>query len=135
MKAAMKAKDKTRLDTTRLLLSAIQYEEMQKKVDELPEAALVSLLQRELGRRKEEIEFAEKANRAEAKEKLLTEIKVIEEFLPQQLNEAELEKIITQIKSSDPSANMGSVMKNLKENYSGQYDGALASQIAKRVFT
>lgn len=130
----MKEKDKLRLDTTRLLLSAIQYEEMQKKVDTLPDAAIVPLLQREVGRRKEEFDFAEKANRSDLKERLLTEIKIIEEFLPRQLNETELEKIITDIKSADSSANLGVAMKNLKERYPGQYDGSLASQIAKKIF-
>ncbi len=134
VKAAMKSKDKTRLDTTRLLLSAIQYEEMQKKVDELPEASAISLLQREVGRRKEEMEYVEKAGRSELIEKLNYEIKIIEEFLPQQLNADEIEKIITQIKESSPASNMGLVMKSLKENYAGQYDGATASQIAKKIF-
>lgn len=134
VKAAMKSKDKVKLDTARLLLSAIQYEEMQKGVEPIPEASAVALMQREIGRRKEEMEFAEKANRPEMKEKLLYEIKVIEEFLPTQLSAGDLEKIITDIKSENPAANMGIAMKNLKEKYSGQYDGALASQIAKKVF-
>ena len=134
IKAAMKSKDKVRLDTTRLLLSAIQYEEMQKKVDSLPEPAAVAVLQREIGRHKEELEYAEKANRPEQIEKLAMQMKIIEEFLPKQLSSEELEKIISGIKTSDPASNMGLVMKNLKENYAGQYDGATASQIAKKVF-
>lgn len=134
VKSAMKNKDKVRLETARLVLSALQYEEMQKKVDVLPEAAAVSVLQREIGRFKEELEYAEKADRAEAKEKLISQIQIIEEFLPKQLTAAELETIITGLKASDPATNMGLAMKNLKENYAGQYDGATASQIAKKVF-
>ncbi len=134
VKTAMKSKDKVRLDTLRLVLSAMQYEEMQKKVDELPEQSAVALLQREIGRRKEELEFAEKSGRAELIEKLHLEVKIIEEFLPKQLSADEIEKIIVQIKDSDPASNMGIVMKNLKENYAGQYDGATASQIAKKIF-
>ena len=130
----MKSKDKIRLETTRLILSALQYEEMQKKVDSLPEAAAVAVLQREIGRRKEEIEFAEKAGREELKQKLLQEIAVIEEFLPKQLSPGELEKIISDFKEQNPSANMGLAMKDLKDNFAGKYDGSLASQIAKRIF-
>lgn len=133
IKEAMKSKDKIRLDTSRLLLSAIQYEEMQKKVEPLPDDACVPVLQREINRRKEEIEFAEKANRNELIEKLNLEIKCVEGFLPSQLSQAELEKIITDLKTNTPNFNLGMAMKALKDSYAGQYDGKLASEVAKRV--
>ncbi|MCO6429380.1 MAG: GatB/YqeY domain-containing protein [Deltaproteobacteria bacterium] len=135
VKSAMKARDKARLDAARLLLSALQYEEMQRKVDELPDEVSTSILQREVNRRKEELEFAEKAGRKDALEAVTLEIKFIEEFLPQQLSGEQLEKIILEMKSRDPALNMGGVMKALKESYAGQYDGKAASEIAKRVLS
>lgn len=133
VRAAMKAKDRVRLDTVRMLLSAVQYEEMQKKADSLSEEQSAAVLQREVNKRKEEIEYAEKAGRADQKERLIQEIACIEEFLPKQLSPAELEKIITDLKSANPSVNMGGVMKALKESYAGQYDGKIASEAAKKV--
>ena len=134
MKEAMKAKDKGRLDTIRSLLAAIQYEEMEKKVEDLPSDAALAILQRELKKRREEVEFADKASRADLKEKLSVEIATIESFLPQQMSATDLEKIITQLKSENAGLNMGSAMKLLKEKYPGQYDGKAASEIAKKIF-
>ncbi len=133
LKEALKAKDKLRLETIRLCLSAIQYEEMQKGVDALPDTAVVEILQREIKKRKEELEFAEKAGRGEMKEKLDAETAIIETFLPRQLSEGDLEKIIGDFRAQDPAANMGVVMKHLKDSYAGQYDGKIASAVVKRV--
>lgn len=56
---------------------------------------------------------------------------ILERYLPPQLTEEELTTIITELKAS--GLNMGDVMKSLKDNYTGRYDGQLASAIAKRV--
>lgn len=133
MKEAMKAKDKVRLTTIRAVLSAIQYEEMQRKVDELPEETILSILKNEEKKRQESIEFAQNANRPEEISQLEAEIATIAAFLPQQLSESELEKIICDIKSAQPDVQMGLVMKELKEKYFGQYDGKVASSLAKRI--
>jgi uncharacterized protein YqeY len=131
---AMKAQDKLRMETIRALLSEMQYEEMQKEVQELSPADTSVVLQREVKKRQEAIGFEEQANRLDAKAKLQAEIAIIEEFLPKQLSAAELEKVLGDYKSSTPGAVMGTAMKFLKDNYAGQYDGKSASEIAKRVF-
>lgn len=133
LKQAMKEKDKLRLDTIRGVLSAIQYEEMEKKVDELSSDALISVLQRELKRRREELEFAQQAGRADLLEKFNAEISVLEAFLPQQLSQAEIEKIVTDLKSSSPNLNLGVAMKHLKDQYSGQYDSKMASDVCRKM--
>lgn len=135
VKEAMKAQDKARVEATRLLLSAIQYEEMQKGVEDLADDAVSVVLQAELKKRREEMEFVEKAGRAEDIAKLKTEIALIEGMLPKQLTAADLEAALQEIRGSTPSANMGLAMKLLKEKFPGQYDGKLASEIAKRVFS
>lgn len=134
LKEAMKARDQVRMDTIRSILSALQYEEMQKGVDDLPSDSAIAILKSELKKRREEYEFAEKAARAEAIEKLNKEISVIEGFLPSQLNAESLEKILGGLKAAEPGLNMGLAMKKLKDGYAGQYDGKMASEIAKKVF-
>ena len=134
LKVAMKAKDKTALETIRGVLSAMQYEAMEKKVDDLSAEGTLMVLQRELKRRKEEIEFAVQAGRAELIEKLKAESAVIEGFLPKQLTAVELENIITNLKSSTPGLNMGAAMKSLKEKFGGQYDSKTASDLCKKIF-
>ena len=133
LKEAMRAKDKVRLDTIRLALSAIQYEEVEKKVDSLNDAAVVAVLQNEAKKRKESIEFAQKANRPNEVAQLTQELKILEAFLPTQLSAADLEKIIVDLKGATPGLNMGAAMKLLREKYAGQYDGKIASEVAKRV--
>jgi uncharacterized protein YqeY len=133
VKEALKARDKTRLDTLRLLLSAIQYEELEKKTEPLPTEGIISVLQREVKKRREEIEYAQQAGREEQLAKLNQEIQILEEFLPKQLSAGDLEKTIVELKQQNAGANMGAIMKLLKERHAGQYDGKLASEIAKRV--
>lgn len=135
LKVSMKAQDRLRLDTIRAVLSEIQYEEMQKGVDELSDAECLVVAQREVKKRNEAIQFAEQAGRAEEKQKLLSEIAILEFFLPKQLSNEELEKIVLGIKESTPGASMPIIMKHLKDNYAGQYDGKSASEIVKRVLS
>ncbi len=134
LKEAMKAREQVKMDTIRGLLSALQYEEIQKGVENLPSEAAVAVLKTELKKRKEEMEFAEKANRPEDVSKLHVEISVLESFLPSQLSAEVLERILIDLKAKDAGLNMGAAMKVLKDSYSGQYDGKLASELARKVF-
>jgi len=133
LKGAMKSQNKLQLETIRAVLSEIQYEEMQRSIDELDAAGCLQVVQREVKKRQEAIQFAEQANRPEAKEKLQGEIAILEAFLPKQLSSSELETIIVKLKESTPGLSLNVVMKHLKDSYGGQYDGKSASEIAKRV--
>jgi uncharacterized protein YqeY len=106
---------------------------MQKNVSELSDTESLTVVQREVKKRQEAIQFAEQASRAEEKTKLQAEIAILEGFLPKQLSSDDLEKIILGVKETTPGASMPVIMKHLKENYAGQYDGKSASEIAKRV--
>ena len=134
LKIAMKAQDRLRMGTIRLILSEIQYEEMQKSVNDLSATDCTLVLQREVKKRVEAIGFEEQANRPEAKAKLQSEIAIIEEFLPKQLTPEALETILVEYKTTTAGAAMSTAMKFLKDRYPGQYDGKSASDIAKRVF-
>ncbi|MEY4701330.1 MAG: hypothetical protein RL326_1517 [Pseudomonadota bacterium] len=133
LKTAMKNKDRLRMETIRSLLSEIQYEEMNKSVDELPASDTVVILQREMKKRQEAIGFEEQANRQEEKAKLQNEMAIIETFLPRQMGADDIERVLTEFKTTTPGAALNGAMKFLKENYAGQYDGKSASEIAKRV--
>jgi uncharacterized protein YqeY len=133
LKDAMKARDQVRLDTIRSILTEIQYEEMQKGIDNLPAQDTLPILQRELKKRQEAIHFSEQANRLDAIDKLKAEIAVIETFMPKQLTAEQLEGIVKEFAASTPGAAMPLAMKFLKEKYAGQYDGKIASEVAKRV--
>lgn len=134
LKEALKARAKERLDVVRGLLSAFQYEAMEKKVENLTDEQGFAIIQREIKKRREEIEFAEKANRADLKAQPTLEISLLESFLPSQLSKEEISTILTGLKASTPGLNMGAAMKLLKEKYAGQYDGKAASEVAKGIF-
>lgn len=59
------------------------------------------------------------------------EIEILTSYLPKQLSEAELQKVIADFRASNPDANVGAVMGFLKANYEGLYDGKAASQLAR----
>ena len=132
MKEAMKAKAKVKLSTIRALISAIQYEEMQKGT-ELKEDQLIAILKNELKKRKESLEYLTKENRQDEIEIIEEEAKVIEGYLPKQLSAEELKQLLIKFKSANASANMGQAMSYLKDNFAGQYDGKDASSLAKEI--
>lgn len=61
------------------------------------------------------------------------ELDILNSYLPKQFNSDELENIISNYINDNPSHNMGQIMQFLKASYSGQYDGKLASELAKKV--
>lgn len=70
------------------------------------------------------------ATQGKHSQELISEADILKAYLPKQLSEMELTGIISSMK--DLGKNMGDIMKHLKENYAGQYDGKLASEIAKK---
>ena len=133
MTAAMKARDKQRLESIRGLLAAIQHEELSQNADEITSEETIAVVKREIRKSKEQQESAEQANRAEEIAKAKAEIAVFESFLPSQIGESELEKVVTDLKAKDPAISMSLVMKHLKDTYPGQFDGKIASLVTKRV--
>lgn len=129
----MRAKDKVRLNVLRGIVSAIQYEEIRKGKDALPDEEIVAVLKSELKKRDEAMEYAKKDGRVELQEELERERAVLMEFLPQQLSEAELEQMIQTMKAAEPGINLGAVMKRLRDEHAGRFDGKVASAVAKRL--
>lgn len=134
LKEYLKAKDRVRADTVRSIIAAIQYEEMSQKVDSLDKDSCIAVLQRELKKRKEELEFLTQADKSDSVEKNRIETEVIESLLPQRMSVEQLTELILKFKEDLQAKNMGPVMKALQESYAGQYDGKTASEIAKKLF-
>ena len=133
MTEGMKQRDKGRVEVLRRLLSSIQYEEVAQNIDTLKDDAVLAVLKKEIKKSKEELEFAEKAKRPDLIEKVKSELAIIEKFIPAQLSREELGTIIKKIVTSQPGANIGSIMKSLKESHTGLYDGKLANEVAQEV--
>ena len=135
LKEALKAKDQVKLDAVRSVLSAVQYAEIEKGTEDLPDDGIVGLIRTEVKKRKEELEYAEKAGRQDLIKKLAYENSVLEAFLPSQLSAEDLEREILALKCSTPGLNVGSVMKLLKDKFPGEFDGRLASDLARKLLS
>lgn len=135
MKRAMKANDDVARRTTRMALAAIKQAEVDKQTT-LDEAAVMSLVQKEIKNRREAIEEARKANRADLVADNEAEIKVLEAFLPKAMDAGELKALaqaaIEETGASAPT-DMGKVMKVLMPKVAGRAAGDQVSAAVKEL--
>src|SRR5271165_5577301 len=94
MKAAMLARDADRLSALRMLKSAVGYAQIEKKTDQLPDAEVIAIVQKEVKKRRDSVEQFEKGGRGELAAKEKQEIAVLESFLPKPLPPEELEALV-----------------------------------------
>ena len=134
---ALKTKDKKTYSTLRLVIAAIKDTMIAKKIRDkktLPDNDLIGLLKKMVKQRNDSCEAYKKAGRNELLENEISEIKVINEFLPKQLSEEETKKICVEtIKkvSANSIKDMGKVMGALKKEYSDVLDFSKVIQIIK----
>jgi len=134
---ALKAKDKKTYSTLRLVVAAIRDTMIAKKIKDkntLPDNDLIGLLKKMVKQRNDSCDAYKKAGRNELLENEVSEIKIINEFLPKQLGEEETKKICLEtMKKVGASSvkDMGKVMGALKKEYSDVLDFSKVSQIIK----
>jgi uncharacterized protein YqeY len=129
MKDAMRSGDEVRKRTVRMALAAVKQVEVDKRV-ELDDAAVMSLLQKEIKNRREALEEAKKANRPDLIEENEAEIKVLQAFLPEAMPAEELRALvqaaITETGAASPS-DMGKVMKVVLAKVAGRAPNDMVS--------
>jgi Uncharacterized conserved protein len=134
---ALKAKDKKTYSTLRLVVAAIKDTMIAKKIKDkktLSDNDLISLLKKMVKQRNDSCDAYKKAGRNELLENEMSEIKIINEFLPKQLSEEETKKICLEtIKNVGANSikDMGKVMGALKKEYSDVLDFSKVSQVIK----
>ena len=137
MKQAMKANDDVRRRTTRMALAGIKQAEVDRQIT-LDDAAVIALLQKEIKNRREAIEEAKKANRADLIADNEAEIKVLEAFLPKAMSAEEL-RVLAQAAIAETGAStqtdMGKVMKALMPKVAGRAAGDQVSAVVKELLT
>lgn len=135
IKEAMKARDSLRRNTLRMVHAAIKNAEIDRH-GELGEDDLLELLMRESKKREEAAAEFAKANRSELEAKELSESEIIKQYLPEQLNQDELEIIvreaIDQAGATDMSQ-MGKVMSLMMARVKGRADGKMVSETVRRL--
>ncbi|RUM86962.1 MAG: GatB/YqeY domain-containing protein [Thermovibrio sp.] len=137
MKEAMKAKDKLKLSTIRMINSLIKNAEIEKR-GELSDEEIVQLLMKYAKQRRESIEMYEKGGRQDLVEKERAELEIVESYLPKQMSEEELREVvkraIEETGASSPK-DIGKVMKAVMPKVKGRADGSLVNRIARELLS
>ena len=136
VKVAMKAKDKPRLGVLRLITAAIKQREVDERIT-LDDDQVLAVLEKMIKQRKDSIEQYEKAGRDELAQQEAFEIGIIQEYLPEQLSDTEIDALIAEAISSSGAASMkdmGKVMGMLKPKLAGRADmGQVSGKIKAKL--
>ncbi len=133
-KDAMRARDKQRLGTLRLVLSELKRIEVDERI-ELDDARVLAVLDKMIKQRRDSIAQYEAASRQDLADIEKAEVKVIEEFLPAALSDAEIEQLLEGAVSesgAESVRDMGKVMAILKPQLQGRADVGAVSQLVKK---
>jgi len=136
MKTAMRAADKERLGTVRLLLAAIKQREVDERIT-LDDGQVVAVIEKMIKQRREAIGQFESGGRTDLVAKETAEIGVLQGYLPAQLTTAEVDALITEAIAATGAASikdMGKVMGFVKPKAQGRTDmGALSARIKQKL--
>lgn len=136
IKAAMLAKEKTRLESLRAIKAAILLAKTADGSESIADEAVVKIIQKLVKQRKETAEIYKQQNREELAAQELAEAAAMEVYLPKQLGEeeleAELKKIIAQIGATGPQ-DMGKVMGTATKALAGKAEGKAISALVKKL--
>jgi hypothetical protein len=134
MKSAMREKAELKLSTIRMLKSAIKYREIEL-MKPLDDSGILGVMATEIKRRRDSVEQYRAGNRADLADKEEAEIKILQEFLPQQLTREEVEakvaEVVARVGAQGPK-DMGAVMKALLPEVQGRADGKVVSELVKQ---
>src|SRR5512133_2838485 len=137
LKTAMREKAQLRLDTIRMLKSAIKYREIEL-MKPLDDAGILGVISSEVKRRRDSVEQFRAGNRPDLADKEDAEIAILQGFLPQQLTAEELvAKVDAAVKQvgAQGMKDMGAVMKALMPEVQGRADGKAVSDLVKARLT
>ena len=136
IKSAMLARDADRLTPLRLLKSAIGYAQIERKTENLEEADVIAIIQKEIKKRRDSIDQFEKGGRPELAAKEKAEVAVLETFLPQPFSNEELEQLVRatiQEIGATTKKEMGAVIKAVQAKAAGRADGKTISALVGKL--
>lgn len=134
MKQAMRARDKQRLGTIRLILSELKRIEVDERID-LDDERILVVMDKMLKQRRESIKQFLSANRQDLVDIEAAEVTVIQEYMPAALSEEEVGQLVKQAMDTIGATSMkdmGAVMAQLKPKLQGRADMAKVSQLIKQ---
>lgn len=135
MKYAMKHKDKARLNVIRMIKTSLQHEVIERQNSQLSEDEELTILSRELKQRNDSLQEFKSAGRQDLVEKLETEIQILQEYMPNQLSDDELEAIVqstVQEVNAKSKSDMGKVMSAIMPKIKGKADGSKVNKLVQK---
>ncbi|EDM72198.1 GatB/Yqey [Roseobacter sp. AzwK-3b] len=141
LKTAMKDKDTARLTTLRLINAAIKDQDIARRGTDdasgVTDTDILAILAKMTKQRQESVRAYEEGGRLDLAEREAGEIAIIEEFLPRQLSEEEIETAVDDVIAETGATSirdMGKIMGRLKDKYAGQMDfGAVGPKVKSRL--
>lgn len=133
MKEAMRAKDKVRLNAIRMLLAQVKQIEVDKRI-EVTDVDVLAILDKMIKQRRDSLAQFESANRQDLADVEKTEIKVLQEFMPQALTDEEISQMVDAAiteSGAETMRDMGKVMGILKPKMQGRADMSAVSSLVK----
>lgn len=136
LRESMLARDQLRTSVIRMLLSAINYYEIQKGGAgyEANEEDVMEVIQKEAKQRRDSIEEFKKAQRQELLDKETKELEILQKYLPEQMDEEEIKKLVEEAVAQTGAksiGDMGKVMGTLMPKIKGRADGSLVSKLVR----
>jgi hypothetical protein len=134
LKQAQLAKDELKVGTLRLLISELTYAKVAKSVDTLSDEDIISVIQKEAKKRKESIESFRKGDREELAKREEAELGVLETYLPEQISDEELTKVVAESINklgASGMADMGKVIGMVMGQVGAKAEGARVSALVK----
>ncbi|PJA40971.1 glutamyl-tRNA amidotransferase [candidate division WWE3 bacterium CG_4_9_14_3_um_filter_34_6] len=134
---AMKSGDKARLGVLRMMISELKNMQIELKAKnvELDDVESLKVLTKEAKKRKDSILAFESANRLDLSEIEKAELLIVEEYLPKQLSEDEIQSVVAECASNIDTKDFGSVMKMAMEKLKGRVDGKIVSELVKKALS
>ena len=132
MREAMKSKDSLKLGTIRSVIAAVKNQEIDLRKD-LDEEDVLTIVSREVKKRKEAASLYKKGRRPELEDKEIQEMKILQTYLPEQVSEEDLRQRIQQVIEETGAEGMkdfGKIMKTLVPEFKGKADNALIKELA-----
>lgn len=134
IKEAMKARDAGALEALRYLLSLVKNVEIDAK-HELSDEEIVSLLQKEVKRRRDAIDQFKKAGRRDLVDHEESQMTVLLQFLPKQMSQEEVEAEVKALVDALSSKDMSTAMREIMPKFKGRADGKMVSDIVKSLLS
>ncbi|MFH1665740.1 MAG: GatB/YqeY domain-containing protein [Candidatus Omnitrophota bacterium] len=131
---ALKNRETVRISVLRMLISDVRNREIADREKELGDEKVLDVIRKMVKRHKESIEQFRQGGRQDLVDKEEEEMKVVEEYLPEQMTEAELEKVISEVIKGTGAVtptDMGKVMGSVMDRVKGRADGKLISRMVR----